>query len=161
LEAIFGRSLSRLGTSNLEGFLLLLEKDSCPQRPAHHYRHTCIRLHTFDPAYESPGISSIRRTLGANDCRSNRLCLDNVDLTISYPHARLIMNEHLYGTQHGLPLSTLDTTYQTGHYEPRWEQKWLARVIDDKLLLQLMTVQYPHSSSTGDQPLFSINEEAD
>jgi hypothetical protein len=132
-EAIFARALPRLGKSDLEGFLLLLEKDTSHQRPTY-YCHTCIRLHAFDPADENPSTPSYRITHGTG-CRSNRLCLSDLDLAMGYPHGRLIMNEHFYGAGHGLPLSTLDITHRTGYYEPRWEQKWLARVIDDKLFL--------------------------
>lgn len=132
-EATFGRSLARLRPSHLEDFLLILEKDMSHHRPTY-YCHTCIRLHAFDPASESPNASGYRRALGTN-CRSNNLCLDKGPLTISYAHARLVMNEHLYGARHGLPLSTLDVTYRTGYYEALWEQKWLARVIDNELFL--------------------------
>ncbi len=45
------------------------------------------------------------------------------------------MNRHFYGAPHGLALSTFDTTCWLGLHEPRWAQKWSARVIDDELFL--------------------------
>ncbi|KAK1768442.1 hypothetical protein QBC33DRAFT_377470 [Phialemonium atrogriseum] len=150
---LFVKPLPRLENSDQEAFLLLLEKDVSRQRPRY-YCHACVRLHSFDPTREGPTTSDYGRALEYNDCRRSRAYLDGGEFTIGYHHARLIMNQHLYGApqdlalsafdityrpgdypQQGLALSAFDITHRPGDYLLRWGQQWSARIIDDELFL--------------------------
>ncbi len=148
--ATFTKSLARLQDDfDREDFFLLLERDLVGLKRPIYYCHRCIRLHTFDLdrdgpntvnpylPYMHPYLPYPRRGIPPEGCcRKVRLSIDRDDRTIGYPHARLIMNEHLYGAGHGLPLSTLKIIYR-GDPERHWTLKWLAKVIDDELYLSV------------------------
>ncbi|KZL80359.1 hypothetical protein CI238_08998 [Colletotrichum incanum] len=67
---------------------------------------------------------------------------------MGYHHARLIMNRHLYGASHGLPVRILNEDerpfYKT---DINFKYTWRARIIDDELFLLItQTVHQPKSN---------------
>ena len=130
---------SKLGDSDLEEFLLLLEKEASCQPPMY-YCHICIRLHVFKP----PHGQCSHAHPNPEDCRFNHLRLSRSQGTVEYGHARLVMNRHFFGIPHGLPLSTFDvTTYHWSDYSLFWRQDWTAKVIEDELFLSVKhTLQF-------------------
>ncbi|KAI5864103.1 hypothetical protein GGS23DRAFT_562968 [Durotheca rogersii] len=130
---LFASSLQRLRLLDLEELLLLLERDSAAPYPKY-YCYDCTRLHSFDPADRRPGIvlnpgATLQDTCGGRNTR-----FPGSRLMISYRHARLVMNQHFYGPQGGLPSSVFDVEYRAGCSDP-WTQKWSAMVVDDELFL--------------------------
>lgn len=127
----FAMSNTKLKPNDKQGFLLLLEKD--PLGANHYYCFTCCKLHKFDKAWRPRDQSE----------PNSRPCTirDQFSPTgnafgLSYSHARLVMNKHFYGPNHGIALENI----RIQHDEPRGPTTIRcatdAQIINDELVLQ-------------------------
>lgn len=114
-------------TSTMDRFLATLERD----QPDLHYCHMCIQLHTWRNKDPIPSIRwSSRRTIWGPDCLFaphgsdrqgviyGRLSTAGVckGLTLNFHDARLVMNFHLYGSNYGRPLSSIEHSDPLAHH---------------------------------------------
>ncbi|KAB5577745.1 hypothetical protein GE09DRAFT_530423 [Coniochaeta sp. 2T2.1] len=108
LSAILRNHVAKLTTahgSNLKcrsDFLVLLERDLSDR---FFYCSICLQLHCF----EADGWTKHSRPLDTIQTQLSRqlFCPGTSDFRLSFAHARLMMNRHLYGPPAGLPLSSL------------------------------------------------------
>jgi hypothetical protein len=120
--------------TDLEDFLLLLEKDSTTL----YFCYSCLRLHRWSPRWTNKGLSS--RWLHRSSCVQDFMFHSTWQpgLEVHYPHVKLVMNRHFYGTSHGLSLSTLKYCGHTRLYNQGGSSHWAidARIINDELFLR-------------------------
>lgn len=138
--------------SNRIELLLLLEKDDT----ARFYCHYCIQLHVFDKNWNPKTTVSWQRRPCYN--RSVFLIGGSIrgpNLQLSHHDVRLIMNRHLHGPTHGLPLEALAVSYRNSKSfwgEPGWRETWTPRIIQDELYLRgKFTVSYPSHDYAREQ----------
>lgn len=142
------RFLDDEGRLNL---LVLLEKDV----PHLYACHQCLRLHTWrrmaiQPDIRHPyscGGRAYRTRTIINSRPPSRQC------AINYPLARLIVNRHLYGEQHGPPPEVLNRTAMENERCLRrgvvLTQARSARVMDNELYLKTTVQVYLKESNRG------------
>ncbi|KYK59553.1 hypothetical protein DCS_00683 [Drechmeria coniospora] len=88
-------------------FLLLLERDDRLGRGVF-YCHACNYLHPFQPSWGPRSDDEARAASGPYHCGSRDLFAPVGNrFGLSYTHARLVMNRHLFGDDRGIPLSNL------------------------------------------------------
>ncbi|KAH6607760.1 hypothetical protein Trco_004073 [Trichoderma cornu-damae] len=130
---LFPQTYETMDDNDKRRFLLLIEKD--PLGKGTVYCHPCNRMHTFQET------SGPRADLPDDSKHHNCAIHDRFSPTgnpfgLSYAHARMVMNHHLYGPGHGMPLSSLCVD----QIQP-WDEETIrcstsAKVIDDELFLQ-------------------------
>lgn len=139
-----------LSSSDKEQFLLLLEKDT----PKHYFCHFCVKLHPWrDCWFQSDRDRYICRDFYARDadhCKMKNWIFD-FSLTLPYPLARVVMNRHLYGEAHGVPVEKLTTRGEVESlcYNLRYSRAWDARIIDDQLMLSSVITLTPLRDTKG------------
>lgn len=115
----------RLDASTAECFLSALERD----QPNLHYCHICVRLHTWRDQCPTKGPLMLSRSSISPDClfgpgprvqgfaygRDKRGHIRR-GLKLRFHDARLVMNAHLYGPAHGLPIDALDYASPLPHH---------------------------------------------
>ncbi|KAF2117057.1 hypothetical protein BDV96DRAFT_571475 [Lophiotrema nucula] len=136
---------THLNTAEKEELLLLLESDLA----THHFCHYCTKLHLWHlpwdyfldpwPEVHLPCDPHLSR----NWLRVGFACY------LPYHQARLVMNRHLYGTKHGLPLRVLEKriSFKCPSRRVTYSESLHARLVDNELLvLSVRTI----SHSRGD-----------
>lgn len=133
-----------LSTEEKEELLLLLEKDIA----TFFFCHECVKLHRWHKRWADDLYYDIAKELPCTKGLGKHLYRP----CIPYSHARLIMNRHLYGRAHGLPISQLEDRFSLCcPLSKVTECKDLqARIIDDKLLL-LTIITLSHSQGDSEQ----------
>lgn len=118
----------------MEDFLPLLEKDSTTL----YFCYSCVRLHRWSPWWTNQGRSS--RWLHRPSCVQDFAFYSTWQpgLEVYYPHVKLVMNRHFYGTSHGLSLSTLKYHGHTLLPNYGGSSHWTidTRIINDELFLR-------------------------
>jgi hypothetical protein len=103
LHGLWGRRSLPFQSREKEKLLLLLEKDI----PFLYYCHHCIKLHRWYGRWSRSIARWYEERLPCNYNLKNHLYIPFI-CHIPYHHARLVMNRHLYGSKHGLPLQVLN-----------------------------------------------------
>ncbi|OTA89204.1 hypothetical protein M434DRAFT_14694 [Hypoxylon sp. CO27-5] len=132
--AIFAKSRRRSKHNDWRVFLPLLEKDVSRCRPTY-YCDDCVCLHYYDPAQDNPAMHSHLHIFRYGDCRRNSLYLPGTNFVFGYHHARLLMNQYLYGAPHDWFNNKFGSSKHHGQHSPRWTQKWASKVIAGELFL--------------------------
>lgn len=118
-------------------FLCRLEKDN----PDLYLCEGCFMLHYR--ANLSTTTASWQQTESQKQCQhklASVLTFSN-RLYIPYHIPRLVMNRHLRGEAHGLPLSALEFSSEaSGNHGAIYSQDVSARIVQDQLLLQTNTI---------------------
>ncbi|KAK5996079.1 hypothetical protein PT974_04506 [Cladobotryum mycophilum] len=146
----------RLNRKNLETFPQLLEKDD----NSLYFCHACLKLHKWEAVFECKDDEY----LGERSWRGPRSsrCIytygfqPNYTLhyTLTYAHARIVMNRHLYGPAHGPPPSALDYEYVArshglSHDDIRMHITYSSRIISDELFrLTRYNIRQEHGNSS-------------
>jgi hypothetical protein len=127
---------------------MLLEKDVANL----YYYHYCVMLHHWDTswgrAWRWPLSSRSEFDLSCKQhLRRNSIEL-SVTRSLSYHHAHLIMNRHLYGSTHGVPINRFEERewwYRRNPISEVWDFRSLyIRIIDKTLMtLSIETMFYP------------------
>lgn len=132
LRVAMGPWRRKMAPEERRRLLLLLEADACMGRRVF-YCHACNSLHPFrrDWGPRAESEAGGRHHCGVRD----RFAPAGNPFGLSYHHARLVMNEHLYGPGRGLALASICVR----HTEPRPATSILctidAQVKDGELLL--------------------------
>jgi hypothetical protein len=119
-----------------ERFLPLIERDPLGRGTV--YCHPCNKLHPFQET--SGPHSEVENTdkkhkVGKCAKRDRFSPLGNpFDLT--FAHARMAMNRHLYGSEHGVPLSNLCVEHVEHRDKATIQCSTSAKIMDDELFLQ-------------------------
>ncbi|KAK4444211.1 hypothetical protein QBC34DRAFT_309493 [Podospora aff. communis PSN243] len=126
---------SPLRGQQLHAFLLLLEKDPSIGNQWYYCMECCV-LHPFTPESDTRSPWS-----GIVDQMTPKFCLRSFRYKLTYNHARLVMNRHLYGAPCGLSLDSLNVPptrvpSESTTESPEWEESWCAKVIDNELFLR-------------------------
>ena len=124
-----------LRLTEIEQLLALLERD----HPFLYCCHYCMKLHRWHGRWNRSIASWHRESLPCKRDPDNHLPLPTHHY-IPYYHARLVMNRHLYGYKHGLPLRVLNEPVGTRRSREGVESSIShhARIVKDQLLI--MTV---------------------
>jgi hypothetical protein len=127
-----GTSLPCENSPAREKFLCYLERDT----PGVYFCHQCAMLHRWYKNWFSDySQHGIRFYLPARSCHWRRQVGPD-QYSVPYSYARIVMNAHFYGPQHGVPVKKLDRNFQ---YHPQkhinCQMKCRAQVIDSRLLL--------------------------
>lgn len=122
-----------------EEFLQLIERELGHK---YYYCHECTRLHLFkgdwalsrledDGGRKYQSLGPCFRKYGAN--------MTMASIHFPYPLARLVMNRHLHGPTHGLPLSALECEvrrfFRTSTPAVEWKVTWTARIWNNMLYM--------------------------
>ncbi|KAF5025953.1 hypothetical protein F66182_1988 [Fusarium sp. NRRL 66182] len=143
----------KLEGTEMENFLCQLEKDSTNW----YFCYSCVKLHYWNSLWSNQG---------RYDCWFKMpKCVDDYtgwqpsehDLHIRYTHARLIMNRHFYGSDHGLPLTTLNYNDRVRRCENGVKHQWSsqARIIQDELFV-CKTLRFWHRRDQQMRELLSL-----
>lgn len=129
-----------------EKLLLMLEKDI----PFLQYCHYCVKLHRWHGAWSRAVSPWYEERLPCKQNIDKHLFLPNT-CHIPYYFARLVMNRHLYGTKHGLPLKALkdrqSCTYEDG---VAWSVAQHARISNDQLMVHsVISMAHPRGDSAA------------
>lgn len=129
----------RLATrGDREEFLQLLEKDVANL----YFCYDCVQLHPWSHTWDPWGEKEFELETCANSARHTVSFGDSG--TLMYHHARLFVSRHLYGTEHGLPLSKLeDQQTKISQNGVRVHKTRSARIIDNELFV-LATYRIDH-----------------
>ena len=123
-----------LNKEEKQTLLLLLEKDTSK----HYFCHFCNKLHAWNMKRSRPRPNFI---LEDSRCKpmieGSRLFLDSSVCRMKYNYARLIMNRHFYGPEHGLPLRDFQRKRDRRSRECGISGTVTSscRIVDDKLLI--------------------------
>ncbi|KAL6808002.1 hypothetical protein GGI42DRAFT_351426 [Trichoderma sp. SZMC 28013] len=133
--ALFPQTYKSLPPYLKKRFLPIIEKD--PLGKGTVYCHVCNRLHPFN---ETTGPHS-GPELGVDGKRLKCMSRDRFSpagnpFTLSYTHARLAMNSHLYGPEYGIPLANLCTEQTERRDLMTMRCSTSAKIMDDELFLQ-------------------------
>ncbi|UKZ73609.1 hypothetical protein TrVFT333_001257 [Trichoderma virens FT-333] len=133
--ALFPQTFKALPPYLKKRFLPMIEKD--PLGKGTVYCHPCNRLHPF---VETTGPQS-GPELGVDGKRLKCMSRDRFSptgnpFTLSYIHARLAMNRHLYGPEYGIPLANLCTEQSERRDLMTVQCSTSAKIMDDELFLQ-------------------------
>lgn len=122
---LFFPKYRRLNASTAECFLSVLERD----QPSLHYCHICVKLHTWRNQYPGKGPLLLPRSSTSPDCLfgpgprvqgfaygRDKIGHIRRGLKLRFHDARLVMNAHLYGAAHGLPIDALDYASPLPHH---------------------------------------------
>ncbi|KAK4033980.1 hypothetical protein C8A01DRAFT_19145 [Parachaetomium inaequale] len=118
------------------GFLALLERDLGDR---FFYCSACCQLHVFSPSWTpTQKAYTVHETMKCNRFYCHAFNPNRESCPYKYHFlARLVMNRHLHGPPHGLPLESLARpvwVYRRGA-GPLWRQTPSARVLGDELFL--------------------------
>ncbi len=117
-----------------EQLLCLLERD--PLGVGHYYCNTCVKLHPFDEAWAPQCDSEGSKGHGDYHCGNrDRFSPVGNGYDLTYSHARLVMNRHLFGPSHGIPLANICIDHQQHRDLTTVDCTTDARVLDDELFL--------------------------
>ncbi|WDK20084.1 hypothetical protein CGRA01v4_11371 [Colletotrichum graminicola] len=123
-----------------DALLTLLERDV----PKLLYCHECAILHPWWRIRRCLVLSGVRSGLS---CKLIGFHPPSRHGEMTYHHARLIMNRHLYGNAHGFPVGILDkdgSRFYGGSVTVDCRYTWRARIIDNELFLHIHeTVYHP------------------
>ncbi|KAK6220753.1 hypothetical protein LQW54_001945 [Pestalotiopsis sp. IQ-011] len=158
----------KLDDVDRQAFVEQLERDLGAEK---WYCHFCHKLHPFQPDWTPTGREmwpdAQRKQNGIisyrTPCRYERL--GNVGMTfqrnscggrynyynLGWHHARLVMNRHLFGSPHGLPLSNLRRCFADpdNRITPSFIQDWSARIIQDELILRGVHIWFVRERPPG------------
>lgn len=141
LHGLWKRRSPSLGLTEKEKLLLLLEKDT----PSVYYCHQCVKLHHWHGRWSRrlPPVSVEHLPCKWDPHKQLFLVLT---CHIPYFHARLVMNRHFYGPNHGVPLHIFNNRAQS---YTRWDEITIsesqhAHIFNDQLLL-MTGMSYAHA----------------
>ena len=129
LSPLFSRET--LDDEDLLTLLLHLEKEV----PCVYYCFACQRLHCWDPSWTKHNVQGYKVCKNKRRVRS---CFHLDGYRLDHAFMRLVMNRHLYGASHGLPLESIKQNNQYVYSKDRiiHLQTWCARIIQDELILR-------------------------
>jgi hypothetical protein len=134
--ALFPQIFKTMLPGQKKQFLPLIEKD--PLGRGTFYCGPCNTLHAFQ---QTTGPHSELETFG--DKRKNGRCSGrdrfsplNNSFGLSYAHARLAVNRHLYGADHGIPLANLCVEHNEQRGVTAIKCSTSAKMMDGELFLQ-------------------------
>ncbi|KAM0244649.1 hypothetical protein ACHAQJ_010738 [Trichoderma viride] len=135
--ALFPQTYKTMRPGQKKRFLPLIEKD--PLGKGTVYCPSCNKLHPFQessgPHSESEVTGERQRKLARCMSRHRFSPLGN-HFGLSYAHARLAVNRHLYGSEHGVPLSNLCVEHSEFRDMATIQCSTSAKMMDDELFLQ-------------------------
>ncbi|KAI9167129.1 hypothetical protein HJFPF1_03253 [Paramyrothecium foliicola] len=145
----FNLRQQKLRADDKRELLLLLERD--PIGRGTYYCHPCNKLHPFQQSWgpQSPDETSRERTFHCGN-RDKFSPIGN-PYNLSYPHARLAMNAHLYGAEHGIPLRNLEAEHTETHGAVDIRCSTLASIVSGELFIRR---SYTFTIPTADIPSF-------
>lgn len=126
----FPQSL-HLDSRDKRDFLIIIEKDV----PGLYFCDVCIKLHPWKRKWSVTDWTTVH---SENCMRLHNFSLMGDFYALSYHCARLVMNRHLYGDSHGIPLRNIETDmrdYDPG-YNVALRASWRSRIVDDELFLR-------------------------
>lgn len=134
--ALFPQSYKTMHPSQKKQFLPLIEKD--PLGRGTFYCAPCNKLHPFQ---QTTGPHSKLEDAGEkrmhNKCSGrDRFSPLNNPFGLSYAHARLAVNRHLYGAEHGIPLANLCIEHNAQRGMTTIKCSTSAKMMDGELFLQ-------------------------
>ena len=139
----------RLDHQDKRQLLLALEHDSLGE--GHYYCHGCNVLHPFQP-YWAPHSHREKAREPAFHCgQRNRFSPGGNGYGLAYYHARLVVNAHLYGPAHGIPLEAICVSHEEERDATIVRCSTAARIIRDELFIH-RTYAFTLQASTV--PLF-------
>jgi hypothetical protein len=130
-----------------EKLLLLLERDI----PFLYYCHYCIKLHHWHGRWSRSIAPWYQERLPCKNSLEKRL-YHLPTCSIPYYHARLVMNRHIYGSKHGLPLNILKNRAHSITHEDGGvcSVSQHARIFKDQLLvLSVITMTHLRGDSVS------------
>ncbi|KAM5347711.1 hypothetical protein ACJ41O_007535 [Fusarium nematophilum] len=139
-----------LSTRDREEFLQWIEKDVAQL----YFCFKCVKLHRWNRRWDSRGCW--RPPAATNDCLAGFEYRGDYrwQSHIRYRHARLVMNRHLHGASHGLPLKTLEHDSGTMCLGRGGRARWVtnARIVDAELFVRrTLTIWYPGRSGSNEK----------
>jgi len=123
-----------------EKLLLWLERDI----PYIYYCHHCTKLHRWHGRWSRSIAPFYLERLLCKQNSDNHFYIP-ITCQIPYHHARLVMNRHLYGRNHGLPLHVLNERARSSHHPDGVidSRSQHARIFNQQLLI-LSTISMTH-----------------
>ncbi|KAJ3546085.1 hypothetical protein NM208_g2181 [Fusarium decemcellulare] len=117
-----------------ENFWQILERDIGNL----YFCHECVKPHRWDTWGKRLGYAALRLSVGPCVFRWRYSCHPQPELIIPFPYAHLIINRHLYGPLHGLPVSKVEQNACTTRLENggRLRKTVQGRIINDELFLK-------------------------
>lgn len=113
--------------------LLWLERDV-----AHvYFCEYCTKLHNWNKRWPKQICRRWSTCLPCEIRADHSFLIVSLTCWIPYHYARLVMNRHSYGLDHGLPLHKIESSYRVGDwdYKSSGHESLKARIVDDRLLL--------------------------
>lgn len=135
--ALFPQTYKTLSAYSKRRFLPLIEKDPLGRGTV--YCHSCNKLHPFQEATgpcSELDLDAGKRPKAAKCVSRDRFSPAGNPFVLSYTHARLAMNRHLYGPDHGIPLANLCVEQSERRDMMTLRCSTSAKIMDDELFLQ-------------------------
>ncbi|KAK5998309.1 hypothetical protein PT974_00686 [Cladobotryum mycophilum] len=116
-------------------FLLLLERD--PLGKGTYYCHPCNKLHPFQQTWGPHSESEISKESGVYHCGNrDRFSPIGNAFDLSFTHAKLVMNNHFYGPEYGVPIENLCIEHDERRDATNIHCITSAKILDDELFIQ-------------------------
>ncbi|RFU71874.1 hypothetical protein TARUN_10388 [Trichoderma arundinaceum] len=148
--ALFPQTFKTMRPNQKKLFLPLIERD--PLGRGTFFCHPCNKLHPFQ---ETSGPHSEMEDAGkkkAAKCTSrDRFSPVGNPFGLTYAHARMAMNRHLYGPEHGVPLANLCVEHSEQRDVATVHCSTSAKIMDNELFLQRT---YAFTVADADVPEF-------
>lgn len=134
--ALFPQTCKTMLPSQKKQFLPLIEKD--PLGRGTFYCAHCNELHAFQQtAGPQAQLEDALEKRNHGKCsRRDRFSPLNNPFGLSYAHARLAVNSHLYGAEHGIPLANLCIEHSEQRDTTTIKCSTSAKMMDGELFLQ-------------------------
>lgn len=128
----FPKTQRKLRTEEKKTLLTTLERDRFGQ--GHFYCHKCNKLHNYEPTCGPQDEEEVEGSL--LDCGLRDVFAPTGNpFGLGYHHARLVMNRHFFGADHGIPLDNICVTNEAHRGRTTITCTTKARVIHDELFL--------------------------
>lgn len=112
--------------------LLLLEKDTIAA--GNYYCFSCNKLHPFESTW---GPHQQSKQYKSRPCNTrDRFSPTGNPYDLSFAHARLVMNKHFYGPEHGISIDNICITHQERREAATVRCSTDAKIIDDELCVR-------------------------
>lgn len=136
----------KLKTRDQKALLTLLERDRFAN--GRFYCHRCNKLHQIEPNCGPKGVAETED--GSLKCGLKDVFAPTGNSTfgLNYHHARLVMNRHIYGPEHGIPLESICVNHKAQRGAVEIDCRTAAAIVMDELFLR-RTYSFTIASGAG------------